>query len=248
MSWNHRTRCVSYVERYIIPYFKKTHLADLSALRIEAFQSWLLKQPGARGGQLSSATANHVVLALRLVAKWAIRQRLLSHDPFIGLEALATLPRRRGIFTTPEVEVIFNLGPEGWPDSGARLLNALACACGLRKGELQGLRRESVQEMALPNGRKAGVLLIDRSWERSGCLKAPKSGHARLAPVPPALYADLATHLATSPWKEPGAFVFYSADPGRPVSHHKIDDDFERALQAAGIGVVERKARAISFH
>jgi integrase len=248
MSWNHRTHCASYVERYISPYFKKTYLADLSVLRIEAFQSWLLKQPGARGEQLSLATANHVVLALRLVVKWAIRQRLLSHDPFVGVEALAALPRRRGIFTIPEVEAIFRLGPEGWPDPGARLLNALACACGLRKGELQGLRRESVQETALPDGRKAGVLLIDRSWERSGRLKAPKSGHARLAPVPPALYADLLGQLERSPWKQPEHFLFYSADPGRPVSHHKIDDDFERALTAAGIAAGERKARALSFH
>jgi site-specific recombinase XerD len=88
------------------PYFKKTRLADLSVQRIEAFQSWLLKQAGARGEQLSPATANHVVLALRLVVKWAIRQRLLSHDPFVSVEALATLPR--------QVEKIFALGPEAW--------------------------------------------------------------------------------------------------------------------------------------
>jgi integrase len=79
-------------------------------------------------------------------------------------------------------------------------------------------------------------------------LKAPKSGRARLAPVPPALYVELRAIMATSPFKEPGHFLFYSADPLRPVSHHKIDDDFERALTAAGITAEERKARALTFH
>ena len=90
--------------------------------------------------------------------------------------------------------------------------------------------------------------MVDSSWERSGRLKTTKSGRARLAPVPPALYTQLQSHLAGSPWKEPEHFVFYSADAARPVSHHKIDDDFERALGAVGILAEERKARAISFH
>ena len=51
-----------------------------------------------------------------------------------------------------------------------------------------------------------------------------------------------------SPWKDPEHLVFYSADPARPMSHHKIDDDFQRALRAAGIDEAQRKTRAISFH
>jgi len=250
LSWNHRQHCATYLKKYILPYLGKKPLAALTTLDVERFQGWLLKQPTREGAEstLTSATANHVAQALRTVTRWAIHQKQIRHDPFVGVESLATLPRRRGIFSIAEVEKIFALGAEGWPDPGARLLNALACACGLRKGELQGLRRECVQETILPDGRKAGVLLVNASWERSGRLKGTKSGRSRLAPVPPALYALLAAQLAGSPWKQPGLFVFYSAAPGRPVSHHKIDDDFERALTAGGIGAVERKARALSFH
>ncbi|NIN01698.1 MAG: hypothetical protein GTO24_27450, partial [candidate division Zixibacteria bacterium] len=57
---------------------------DLTGLDIEGFRSWLLKQPirGNGGQTLSPSTANHVTQALRLVTKWAIRQRILTHDPF----------------------------------------------------------------------------------------------------------------------------------------------------------------------
>jgi integrase len=247
LSWNHRKHCASYLERYLLPYFGNRRLAEISTLDIERFQAWLLKQP-TRDRLLTPSTANHAVQALRLVVKWAIHQRQLGHDPFVGIESLAARPRRRGIFTVEEVETIFALGEEGWPDPGARLLNGLACACGLRKGELQGLRRHCVQETQLADGRIAGVLLIDRSWERSGRLKTPKSGRARLAPVPPGLYAELCAHLQRSPWQDPEALVFYSARPGKPMSHHKIDDDFWRALEKAGITAEERRARNLSFH
>ena len=71
---------------------------------------------------------------------------------------------------------------------------------------------------------------------------------APLVPVPPVLYADLLEVLAASPWKKPDHFVFYSTDPTKPVSHHKIDDDFQRALGAAGIDEQERQKRNLSFY
>ena len=69
-----------------------------------------------------------------------------------------------------------------------------------------------------------------------------------LVPVPPTVYADMLIVLDNSPWKEPDHFLFYSADPKRPVSHKKIDVDFARALQAVGIHEGERKRRNLSFH
>ena len=53
---------------------------------------------------------------------------------------------------------------------------------------------------------------------------------------------------ASSPWKDPDHFLFYSADPGQPVSHKKIDTVFARALRVAGISEEERKNRCLSFH
>ena len=193
----------AYLRTYILPYFDNTALADLRALEIEGFQSWLLKQP-CRGNEektLSPTTCNHVVQAFRLITKWAIRQRVLTHDPFVGVESLAMQPKRRGIFTMEEVKQIF-----------------------------------------------AAVLLIDASWERSGRLKTPKSGKSRLVPVPPVVYSEMLAVLDASPWKEPDHFLFYSADPKKPMSHKKIDTDFARALHAAGIDEKKRRERVLSFH
>jgi integrase len=243
LSWAHRKHSQTYLEHYILPYFGKTRLESLGILEIEQFQSWLLEQP-SRTGTLTPATANHVVQALRSVTRWAIHQRVLHHDPFVGVEPLASSPKRRGIFTIEEVRRIFAVE---WPDPRARIMNALACVCGLRKGEVQGLRKSSLQPLPLPDGHTAGVLIIDQSWERSGRLKSPKSGKTRLVSVPPRLTWELDAVILSSPW-EYDCLIFAGSDPWVPISHHKIDDDFQRALRAAGISDQERRDRALSFH
>lgn len=97
MSWNHRRHYATYLNRYILPYLGARPLAGLGILDVERFQNWLLKQPARDGeGQLSPSTANHIVMALRSVTKWAIHQRLLRHDPFVGVENLATPPADAG--------------------------------------------------------------------------------------------------------------------------------------------------------
>jgi integrase len=54
--------------------------------------------------------------------------------------------------------------------------------------------------------------------------------------------------MAKSPFQAPHHFIFSSADPGKPMSHKKIDTDFARALKAIGISEEERKSRHLSFH
>ena len=124
----------------------------------------------------------------------------------------------------------------------------IAAACGLRKGELQGLRRHYVRETTLADSRAAAVLVVVASWERSGRLKGTKSGRARLVPVPPVVYLELRAAMRASPWNDPSHYLFYGIDAERPMSHKKIDKDFARALAAAGIDEPRRLERALSFH
>ena len=153
LSWNHRRHCATYLRLYILPYFGKTKLVDLTALSVDGFQSWMLKQP-ANGGKatLTPSTVNHVVQAFRAVIKWGIRKRLIAHDPFVGVESLATQPKLRAIFEPPEMGNLFAAGTEAWPDPLARVLNMVAACAGLRKGELQGLQRRCVQPAQLQDG------------------------------------------------------------------------------------------------
>ena len=250
MSWNHRKHCATYLRKYVIPFFQGWNLDDIDTLDIERFQSWLLEQPVGRNcdRNLSPSTVNHVVQALHLLTKWAIHQRLIKTDPFVGVESLATQPKRRGIFSLEEVQRIFDLGEDGWPDPLARILNGIAAACGLRKGELQALRRCDLTERILPDGRRLGLLRIEHSWERSGRLKGTKTERIRFTPLPPGLYLQLLAVMNASPWQETHHFIFCSVDPNKPMSHHKIDRDFERAVRAAGISDEERRARNLSFH
>ena len=150
-----------------------------------------------------------MVGALRLVVKRAIREQLIRHDPFVGVESLAATPKRRGILEPEEVRYLFSLGSEAWPDPNARVLNMLAAACSLRKGELQGLRRKCVQETVLADDRVAAVLVVNASWEQSGRLKSTKNGRERLAPVPPVVVSDLSQIMSHSPYQGTDHFVFY---------------------------------------
>jgi integrase len=145
--------------------------------------------------------------AFRHVVKYAIRKRLLKVDPFVGFERLAATPRRRGTFTADEVTRLLSLGSEAWTDSRSRLFVALAACTGLRKGELQALRRQSVQELTICDGRQIGILRVDSSWERSGHLKGTKSGKVRNVAIPPALYMSLHAVMAEAPWQDPDSFI-----------------------------------------
>ena len=52
--------------------------------------------------------------------------------------------------------------------------------------------------------------------------------------------------MLADPFQEPGDFVFYSSDRGRPISHHKIDVDFARALEKGlGINGADREERGL---
>ncbi len=251
MSWNHQRHNATYLRRYILPFFKDRQLSSLTHLDVERFQSWLLEQSrrGESKETLSPATVNHGVQSLRHVVKWAIHQRLIREDPFLGVESLRATPRAREPFTPAEIGRLFSLGVDAWPDPLALLMRMVAARCGLRKGELQALRRKSITPVSLPNGSIGAMLTVDASWERSGRLKTTKSGVVRGVPLPPFLYPKLRAALDASPWTGLDAFVFHSGDdPARPMSHKKIDQDFLRAVRALGIDEAERKRRFLTFH
>lgn len=185
MSWNHRRHCATYLQKYILPFFGDHRLDRLTDDHIEAFQSWLLKQPRGKRveGTLAPATANHIVIAFRHVVKWAIKKKILTHDPFLTIEPLVGTPKKRGSFEPEEVQRLFLLDLTAWNgDPLARLLHATAAASGMRKGELQGLQRQAVKEIRRPDGSVLVALLITSSWERSGRLKGTKSGNSRRRP------------------------------------------------------------------
>ena len=247
MGFVHRKHNATYLRLYIEPFFKGMRIDSISPETIEDFQSALLKPQGS-GKTISPTTANHITQALRHIMTWAKKKKMSSIDAFDGVDPLAEKPKARGVLTAAEVRTILAPNPKAWPDPLALLLNRTAARTGLRSGELQALRRRDIEALPLPDGRNAGLITVSHSWERRGVLKAPKSGKSRSVIIPPRLYEEIAAVLDASPWKDPDSFVFYSAEPTKPMSHKKIDKDFRRAVNTIGLSEEARQARSISFH
>ncbi len=269
----HRLHCKNYLREYIVPLIGKKVVRQTTAKDLQTLQAQLLERPvvtktkavvGARQEAdrkkavilgrkpvvktLSSSTVQKVMSVVRLMVLWAGQKGELKADPFVGFKPVSLKKRRRGQLTSEEIVRLFQLGTEAWPDKRLRVFCLVAAVSGLRSGELQGLIRSSVVEIQDAQGRPAGMLKVLYNWTQRGELKGTKSDKDRYSAVPWDVYTELKDLMDTSPYKEPGDFVFYQADRNVPVSHQMIHEHFVRAIHALGINEDERRERNIVFH
>lgn len=117
------------------------------------------------------------------------------------------------------------------------LIFRILLVCGLRNGELAGLKREDV----LPGG-----LVVNESRTRGRRLKCPKNRRTRVQPLPPALEAELKNWLAREVAPAAGAPVFSGADDGT-MSYHATDRLMGEARELSGIPDLTMKMCRTTF-
>lgn len=189
----------------------------------------------ARGVQ--PRTLNNIIQAVRVpVTDWARRHR--APDPLQYLQRVADHPRERGTMTVEEIAKIIALeGAEPRAKAGA----LLAGLCGLRMGEVRGLRWADVDEAA-------GTLHIVGNFidPREG-LKAPKYGSRRSVPLPDAVLDAIRLCRAVAP---PNAlFVLWNERThSLPSSRDLYQRGFRKLLESIGIAEEERQRRNLVFH
>ena len=106
------------------------------------------------------------------------------------------------------------------------MLWATAAYTGLRRGELQALRWETV-DLA------AGILRVEHSWDRVAGLVEPKSRTGRRkVPIPAALAPELVSHLARQP---AGAEFVFEGSSGDPFDPSNAIRSAKRAWREAGL-------------
>lgn len=226
------------LQHYVIPRIGPVLLTKLTPAALTSLYGELLRTGNRHGGPLSSATVRTVHRVLNKALNDAVREQLLPGNP----AALAKLPRRQ----RPEMKT--------WNAEEAaaflayaradRLYAAwlLALACGLRRGELAGLRWVDVDldraTVAIVNQRT-----VDADW--NVVVKEPKGTSRRTLDLGQGAVNALRGHrtrtgaerLAAGPAWEDSGLVFVDGW-GQPYHPDRFTRMFRQVSSNASVPLI----------
>jgi integrase len=237
-----------YTRNHLIPYFGPKKLTDIDDSMIEDWQRHLrtkgaLTVPTRKTGMgspegkkgLSGSTVNHATIALRLILRQAAKEKLIRAMPLV--EAVAVATPKKGVFTPGEIRKLFQ---SPWKDFRFEVANKVAAVTGCRAGEIAALRQSHVHPEYLE---------INHTWDPKYGLGPTKTGKERIVPIPDMVHRDLLNLLAINPFKESeDPWLFFSADPSRPVDQSYATRALYGALAIIGIDEEARRKRVLNFH
>lgn len=159
------------IRRSVVPFIGKLKISSLTSAQVEQFYTDMVRKQ-----KLSPATARDRIQDLGLITRFAIARGFLKKDPVPdvckGLRGIAG-PKIRFLMVD-EVQAIVRAledRPKGQNERCYMLIKIyvhLALTCGLRLGEINGLKAENVDT-------KAGVLRVKNSLTQFNELKGPKT-------------------------------------------------------------------------
>jgi integrase len=204
---------------HITPRLGHQRIGSLSPADVRAWHAEL-----ARGGPARAAKAYRV---LRAILNTALADELIVRNPCRVRGGGGEHSPERPIATIAQVDALADAIEER-----LRALVLLAAWCGLRRGELLGLRRRDI-DLA------AQHLKVERAIQHlkdnSPVVGPPKTAAGRrVVAIPPHILDDLADHLAR--WVNPSDEAPVFAGPsGRPLYPVALNRAWQRARQAAGL-------------
>jgi len=195
-----------------------------------------------------------VVQTARVAVRYAVDREELERDPFCAVRQAAESPKKKGVLTPGEVA---RLIAAPISDPRHRLAVLLGTLCGMRMGEVRGLRWEDVGD---------GLVRIRNNWIDGEGSKAPKcKGGAsrqnpRTVPLPSSIAGILERLRGQNP--APESFVLEASQrAGEPVGKEYFRYAMDKELAAIvipgkwkGKGAApegyadEQKRRNLSFH
>jgi integrase len=216
----------SIVRAYLLPAFGELRLEEVTTAGIEQWRSQLA---GARGGQLSNATKNRIVVLMHGIFKRACKVYGLPTNPVAGVE-------RHPARSAGDIDVFS-------PEEVWALVSAAACEqdaaiyltaafTGLRRGELLALRWRDVDFAA-------SVIRVRASYA-AGALTTPKSGKVRSVPLAPDV-AEALAKLADRRWFTSVDHLVFVGETGSHLDGSALRRRYIDALRRAGL-------RPLRFH
>ena len=184
-------------------------------------------------------TANKVIGTLKTVLKEALIREDIERDPTFGVGAIKEDRRQAGVFTLPELQLLFpegSLGP--WNNLQTFTCFLLAASTGMRRGEVLALRWQDLEL-------EAGFVRVERAWKDVAERGLPKWENRRAVPfliLEGRVVARLQELSEASVRTAPEDLVFCYPS-GERLGNTWWKKRFHAAMEKAGI---EREARRIS--
>jgi integrase len=208
------------VRRHLEPFpgFQSVTLQTITAGHIRDWMTWASEQ-GLKGGRI-----NKVMQAMSVAVHYAVDREELDRDPFKNIHEAPDTRKEKGVLTSAEILMIIRAPVN---DPRIRLAVLLGARCGLRLGEVRGLRWGDIGD---------GIINVCHNWVDGEGLKAPKQGSTGTVPISESVQTaiDVARKLTINP--EPESFVMESLKcPGQPSCKTYFENGLEKELIAIGI-------------
>jgi integrase len=207
------------LRRHIIPALGSTELTP-SQVRVWNAQLRLPSGPG-------SSTAAKAYRLPRAILRTAVTDEIIVRTPCQLERAGVERAPERPVATVAEVDALADtIAPR------FRALVLLAAWCGLRRGELLGLRRSDVD---LLHGKVHIQQAMQQMADGTLLFGPPKTdaGRRRVS-IPPHLLGEVAYHLDHFTDPDPPALVF-AGEKGGPVRPHVLQKAWDTARAATGL-------------
>ena len=205
------------------PLFDGLTLAGVSRKIIRAYKLWAAKQ------KMSGRLINQCLQTMRVAVRYAVANGELPADPFYGAGKAYHEEKGKGVLTLEERDMLIHSEAT---DLYARLSVLLALLCGLRLGEVRGLRWGDFED---------GVINVCHNWVDGDGAEGPKRKggtvqiKSRKVPMHSAV-AALLNKIAATTHTEPDGFVIQSVKcKGKPVTAGYFVHAVNRELTAVGI-------------
>jgi integrase len=196
---------------HLIPAMGELLLSEVNARRIEAYKAQKLVE------ELSPKTVNNHLTVLRKLLSVAQEWDIIEHVP--PVKWLRVPPQKFDFLSFQEAERLVKAADTQW-----RPAILVGLRCGLRLGEIMGLRWEDVDLVS-------GRLVVNRTVSR-GRIGSPKNGRTREVPLGLEVLRALKDHRHLK-----GELVF-PADEGRLLHRNETKHPVWRACKRAGLRLI----------
>ena len=235
MTKRHTDMMLGLVKNYWGPYFgDEITVQELDRTILDDFFFYLYTEK-----QLSGGTVNKAINCGSRAMRYLFENNKIESNPMAGIERFNAEELERGIPTESEVKKLLKVD---WLNETYRLAFKLGIYCGLRAGEISGLR---VCDLDLD----ADLIHVQHSWNDTDGLKKPKNSDVRDLPIDHETLEELYALAKQNPYFSDLSYVFFSAvKPEQPCWPSYYVDGLYDALEKIGVSEEQRKERNIVFH
>ncbi|EID85038.1 Site-specific recombinase XerD [Treponema sp. JC4] len=235
MTKRHTDMMLGLVRNYWQPYFgDDITIQELDRTDLDDFFFYLHSEKELKGG-----TVNKAINCGSRCMRWLYDNKRIESNPMAGVERFNAEELERGIPTESEVRQLLKVD---WSNNAYKLAFKLGAFCGLRAGEISGLR---VCDLDL----ESDLIHVRHSWSDVDGLKLPKNSDKRDLPIDHQTLVQLYAQAKTNPQFSDLSYVFFSpVKPEQPYWPSYYVDGLYEALEKIGVSQEQRKERNIVFH